>query len=132
VIDEIWLSPNVHVISGAVVVLSTLAALVMSAMFAWRERDLSPAAHATLVVAQVALMVQALVGIKLLDQGLGSLQLFIHYVGGLGPLLFFFVYYWLPSSWRRKRWTSVTVTGAAFLFAIMAFGIGASYVPGGI
>jgi len=132
VIDEIWLSPNVHVVSGAVVVLATLAALVVSTVFAWRERDLSPAAHTTLVVAQVTLMVQALVGIKLLDQGLGTLQLFIHYVGGLGPLLFFFVYYWLPSTWRRKRWTSVAVTGSAFLFAVMAFGIGASYVPGGI
>lgn len=127
-IDSIWVPPSVHVTSGMVVLLATLAALVVSALFAWRNRHLSPAAHAVLIVAQLALMVQAVIGIKLLDQGLGPLQLFIHYLGGLGPLAFFLVYYWLPRAVRLKRWTALAVTSSAFLFAVMAFGIGMSYV----
>lgn len=84
-----------------------------------------------MIVAQVFLMVQALLGIKLLDQGLGPLQLYIHYVGGLAPLLFYMAYYWLPASFlRRWPWTATLVSAAAFLFAVMAFFIGRSYVPG--
>lgn len=131
-IDQVWVPPSVHVVSGVVVLVTTLAALVVSVAQAWRDRPLTPFAHATWIAAQVALMVQALIGIKLLDQGLGPRQLFVHYLGGLGPLLFYMVYFWLPSAWRRRRWTPVTVSGSAFLFAFMAFSIGASYVPGGI
>jgi len=103
---------------------------VVAILFAWRGRELGTSAHAVLIVAQVSLMVQAVIGIKLLDQGLGPLQLFIHYLGGLGPLGFFFVYYWLPRRVRLKRWTAAIVTSSAFLFAVMAFGIGMSYVAG--
>ena len=127
-LDQIWVPPSVHLVSGTFVLLATLAALVISAVFAWRNRPFNAGASAMLIVAQLALMVQAVIGIKLLDQGLGPLQLFIHYLGGLGPLLFFFVYYWLPRSVRARRWTAVLVTSSAFLFAVMAFGIGQSYV----
>src|SRR5690554_2092542 len=130
-IDAIWVPSSVHLVSGTVVLLATLAALVVSVYFAWRNRPLGAGASAVLIVAQLSLMVQAVIGIKLLDQGLGPLQLFIHYLGGLGPLLFFFVYYWLPREVRRKRWTAVIVTSSAFLFAVMAFGIGQSYVASG-
>lgn len=131
-IDSIWVPPSVHLVSGMVVLLATLAAVVVSGIFAWRNRRLTRGAGAALIVAQLALMVQAVIGIKLLDQGLGPLQLFIHYLGGLGPLLFFFVYYWLPRDVRERRWTTVVVTGGAFLFAVMAFGIGQSYVASGV
>ena len=130
-IDSIWVPSSVHVVSGMVVLLATLAALIVSAYLAWRNRSLGVGASAVLIFAQLALMVQAVIGIKLLDQGLGPLQLFIHYLGGLGPLLFFFVYYWLPREVRLKRWTAVIVTSSAFLFAVMAFGIGQSYVANG-
>lgn len=130
-IDSIWVPSSVHVVSGMVVLLATLAALIVSAYLAWRNRPLGAGASAVLIFAQLALMVQAVIGIKLLDQGLGPLQLFIHYLGGLGPLLFFFVYYWLPREVRLKRWTAVIVTSSAFLFAVMAFGIGQSYVANG-
>src|SRR5690554_6737020 len=129
-IDAIWVPSSVHLISGMVVLLTTLAAVAVSGYFAWRNRPLGPGASAVLIVAQLSLMVQAVIGIKLLDQGLGPLQLFIHYLGGLGPLLFFFVWYWLPSRLRDARWTPLIVTGSAFLFALMAFGIGQSYVAG--
>lgn len=131
-IDQIVLSPVVHVAVGAAVLLTTLISLFVTGILAWRNERLSTGAHGTLIVAQIVLMVQALVGIKLLDQGLGPLQLYIHYLGGLGPLFFFLLYYWLPRHLRERRWTTVAVSGSAFLFTLMAFSIGASYVAGGI
>jgi hypothetical protein len=129
-IDAIWVPSSVHVTTGMVVLVTTLLATVVAALSALRGRPLGVGAHAVLIAAQLALMVQAVIGIKLLDQGLGPLQLFVHYLGGLGPLLFFFVCYWLPSRLRNARWTPLAVTGSAFLFALMAFGIGMSYVAG--
>ncbi len=129
-LDSIWVPPTVHVWSGTVVLAATLAAVVYTAVRGWRKRDLGLTGNAILILAQVALMVQVVIGIKLLDQGLGPLQLFIHYLGGLGPLLFFLAYYWLPGSLRTRRWTPLAVSGAAFLFSVMAFGIGMSYVAG--
>jgi len=131
-IDSIWVPPSVHLFSGMIVLLATLAAMIVTGYLAWRKRPIGAGASAVMIVAQLALMVQAVIGIKLLDQGLGPLQLFIHYLGGLGPLLFFFVYYWLPRDVRVRRWTATIVTSSAFLFAIMAFGIGQSYVASGI
>lgn len=129
-IDAIWVPPSVHVWSGTLVLLTTLAAMSVAALQGWRKRKLGSGAYAIMIAAQLALMVQAVIGIKLLDQGLGPLQLFIHYLGGLGPLLFFFVFYWLPSPVRARRWTPFAVTSSAFVFSLMAFFIGMSYVAG--
>lgn len=127
-LDQLWISPTVHIIFGALVLATTLAAFVVTAIPAWRKQSLSAGGRAALIVAQVALMVQALLGIKLLDQGFGGTQAYIHYLGGLGPLFFFLLYYWLPRGFRVRRWAAVGVSGAAFIFAIMAFGIGMSFV----
>ena len=75
-------------------------------------------------------MVQVLIGIKLLDQGLGPLQLYIHYLGGLGAFFFYLLLYWLPVRVREARWTPFSLSSLAFLFAFMAFTIGSSYVAG--
>lgn len=83
-LDSIWLPPTVHIWSGMLVLTATLAAVVYTAVRAWRRRDLGPAGNAILIFAQLTLMAQAVLGIKLLDQGLGPLQLFIHYLGGSG------------------------------------------------
>src|SRR5690606_6568112 len=80
-IDEIWVSPMVHVITGVAVLVTTLLALAVTTLLAVRDKRVSTGASLMMVAAQLALMVQALIGIKLLDQGLGPLQLFIHYVG---------------------------------------------------
>ena len=128
-IDGIWVPTAVHFATGTIVVLATLAAVIVSAIHAFRDRSLPRWANGVFIAAQVALAVQALVGIKLLDQGLGPLQLYIHYLGGLGPLFFYLLYYWLPDGFRAWRWSASLVTGAAFLFALMAFGIGESYDP---
>ena len=86
-------------------------------------------ARVLLLVAQITLMVQALIGIKLLDQGLGQLQLYIHYVGGLAPLLFLVLTYWFPATdpHRQTRYRAVAAS-MAFVFAFMAFTIGEAYV----
>lgn len=130
-IDSIIVPSWVHASFGGMVLLSTLAALIWSGLRALQRKPFGKAGSALFILAQVVLMVQALIGIKLLDQGMGIFQLFIHYVGGLAPLAFFFAWYWLPPSQRSRRWTAVLVSGAAFLFAVMAFFIGQSYVASG-
>jgi heme A synthase len=131
VIDALWLPPWVHAAVGGLVLLATFVA---AALLGWRAyRGLPPGrgGHASLIAAQVILMVQALIGIKLLDQGLGPKQLYIHYVGGLAPLMFMLLFYWLPPRSQQRRWTPFGLSSAAFVFAVMAFTIGQSYVASG-
>lgn len=120
-----------HASVGGLVLIATLVAFLWSGWRALARKPLGWFGQAVFILSQAVLMIQALIGIKLLDQGLGVLQLYIHYVGGLAPLAFFLVYYWLPERLRGARWTATLVTGAAFLFAVMAFFIGQSYVASG-
>jgi hypothetical protein len=129
VIDAIWVPTSVHFLVGTLVVLTGFAALAVAAYHGVRNRPPARWAHGLFILAQLTLAAQALIGIKLLDQGLGPLQLYIHYVGGLGPLLFYLLYYWLPASFRARRWSATWVAGAAFAFALMAYYIGQSYDP---
>jgi len=46
-------------------------------------------------------MLQAAVGIKLLDQGMGVVQKYVHYLGGLGSVGLLMLFYWLPKRTRR-------------------------------
>jgi hypothetical protein len=128
-IDELALSPQVHVVVGTLVLVATLAAALVSGWQLWRAGRLSGAMPGLLIATQLVLMIQALLGIKLLDQGLGVLQLYIHYVGGLAPLFFLVLLYWLPlrNPRTRARATFGAAT-AAFIFALLAFTIGQSYV----
>ncbi len=126
-IDQIWVQPAVHLWIGVLVLLSTLLSVVVTGYFAWRKNVLNSLTHAILLLAQVSLMTQVLVGIKLLDQGLGPLQLYIHYLGGLGAFFFYLLIYWLPKTLVNKRWTAFGLSSFAFLFAFMAFTIGNIY-----
>ena len=128
-IDAIWVPTSVHFLVGTLVVLTGLAAFAAAAYHGFRNRAPARWAHGLFILAQLTLAVQALIGIKLLDQGLGPLQLYIHYVGGLGPLLFYLLYYWLPAAFRARRWSATWVTGAAFVFALRAYYVGESYDP---
>ena len=83
-IDQIWVQPAVHVWVGTAVLIATLLSLIVTATFAVRKRALDRTVYAVLLFAQVSLMAQVLVGIKLLDQGLGPLQLYIHYLRRAG------------------------------------------------
>lgn len=127
-IDAIWVPPWIHYAVGGLVLLVTFLAAAVLLWQGFRRRPVGKLGHAALIAAQIVLMIQALIGIKLLDQGLGPLQLYIHYVGGLAPLMFMLVFYWLPERQRQRRWLPSTFSSLGFVFALMAFTIGASYV----
>ena len=128
-IDNIAVSPTVHVVIGILVMVTTLAATIVTGMLAWRRTGVTPLAHWIMILAQVALIVQILIGVKLLDQGLGVMQLYIHYVGGLGAFFFFLLYYWfLPKTPTRQSRLAFAMSILAFLFAVQSYFIGQSYV----
>lgn len=128
-IDDIALSPTVHVVIGILVMVTTLAATLVTGVLAWRRTGVTPLGHWAMVAAQVVLIIQILIGVKLLDQGLGALQLYIHYVGGLGAFFFFLLYYWFqPKTPTRQGWLAFAMSFLAFLFAIQAYFIGQAYV----
>ena len=132
-IDKLFLAPSVHVMIGTLVLGLTLLTALRIGWLALRGKALTTDAHLFLIATQVILMVQALAGIKLLDQGLGVAQLFIHYVGGLAPLFFFSLLYWLPiKKITLKTRFAAAVASGAFLFALMTFTIGQAYVRGNL
>ena len=128
-IDDIWIPSSVHFAVGTAAVLTTLASLVTAAVLGFKRLPLNPFARGLFIVTQVVLATQLLIGIKLLDQGLGPLQLFVHYLGGTGTLFFLLLLYWLPARTRQARWVPTILTGLSFFFALMSFTIGESYTP---
>lgn len=128
-IDQLMLSPTIHRGMGELVMTLALVSSLVLWYLVSRQRPLNTLARGLVIAVQVAFMVQALVGIKLLDQGLGVMQLYIHYLGGLGPMLFFLLLYWFPrgEGIRESRWAALATTGA-LLFAVMTYTIGSLYV----
>jgi len=104
--------------------------LVSAVVFRVRRRQLPRWVTGLFIVTQVVVAAQLLVGIKLLDQGLGPMQLYVHYLGGTGVLFFYLLFYWLPAPMSRSGWSATVLTGLAFLFALMTFTIGEMYVAG--
>ncbi|CAM4372530.1 hypothetical protein [Deinococcus marmoris] len=141
--DEIIIQPALHNAVGGIVVLAAIATVLLN----WRglltlktagasasaSSSLGGWQNAALIAFQIALMVQALIGIKLLDQGLGTVQKYVHYLGGLGALGLMMLYYWLPK--RDARDSSVKALGltvASLAFVLMTFIIGGLYARGGL
>jgi len=130
-LSSITVSPALHMGTGALALIATLASLVAAGWLAWKNQPLSSLANRIFIVAQLMLMLQILVGVGLLDQGFGPLQVYVHYVGGMAPLVFFLGFYWLRTNDKLKEtWLATAVTGAAFLFVVMTFTIGSMYVAG--
>ncbi|HID52540.1 MAG TPA: hypothetical protein EYP41_10950 [Anaerolineae bacterium] len=130
-IDSIIVSPIVHMITGSLVLLTSLIAAFLIGRRAWKQQPISKSGRIAFIAAQLALILQLLVGVKLLDQGFGNFQLYIHYIGGMAPLAFFLLYYWKPLQDQLKQtWAATAVTTLAFVFAFMTFVIGSMYVPG--
>jgi hypothetical protein len=127
-IDNWIISSAVHVATGVVVVVSMVLATVLVVRHAVAGRPIDAAARSALLVAQIALVVQVLLGIKLLDQGQGIVQLYIHYIGGLMPLGAFLVAGWFArgdSRWSTRLLAVLLLLGT--LSAGAAFFIGRAY-----
>lgn len=129
--DEIILQPQVHLIAGMGVVLASLVAVVATGRGALSLRRFGRVEHGFFIAAQIVLMVQIMIGIKLLDQGMGPLQKYVHYLGGAGALGLLILYYWLPKtseqdSARKAFWLSAI----SLVFVLLTFGVGQMYVRG--
>lgn len=129
VIDNLIVAPWVHRLNGGLAVATLLAAAAWLTRLALRRAPFDRTGQVLVGSSQVFLMVQALLGIKLLDQGMGVVQLYIHYVGGLLPLGLFLVLGWVrfADPVRRARVLAVAVD-VSLVAAVMAFAIGQAYV----
>ena len=131
-IDNTIVDPEVHLVWGVVVLVTMVVAAVWLVVLAVRGRTVTRGPRLALIGAQVALMVQVLLGIKLLDQGMGVVQLYIHYVGGALPLGLFLAAGWVDWRSDRTRTRALAVlTSLGLLSATMAFFIGRAYVESG-
>ena len=127
-IDNWIVSSSVHVATGAVVVVSMVVATVLVTRHALAGRPVDRSTKLILLVAQIALIMQALLGIKLLDQGQGIVQLYIHYIGGLLPLGLFLIAGWFArgdSAWSSRVLALLVLIGT--VSAVAAFFIGRAY-----
>ena len=130
-IDRIVVPPSIHIGAGGVLFLVAAVALVLTALEARRRHPLSRTTVAVLAVLQLLLLVQTLIGIKLLDQGHGVGQLYIHYVGGFAPIGFYLALAWLPARdqvWRT--YATAAVTALTFVFVLLTLAVGSMYVNG--
>ena len=130
-IDSIAVAPNVHMMTGSLVLVMAVAFLAMTGWAWWKKLAWHRGLSIVLIGFQLSVMLQVLVGIKLLDQGSGPLQLFIHYLGGLAPLGFCLLLYWLPSTSDSKKVRRALIASiASLIFVVLTFAVGSMYVPG--
>lgn len=131
-LDNYVIDSAVHVTVGVIVLLTMAACAVQLVRLALAGRPVDRLGRVLLAAAQIALAVQALLGIKLLDQGQGVVQLYIHYIGGLTPLGLFLAAGWF--AWRseaRRTRVLAALTTLGLLSAFMAFTIGQEYANRG-
>ena len=131
-IDNYVVDSSVHVTVGVIVLLTMAACTFQLVRLALAGKPVDRLARVLLATAQISLAAQALLGIKLLDQGQGVVQLYIHYIGGLAPLGFFLAAGWF--SWRseaRRTKVLAALTTLGLLSAGMAFTIGQQYANRG-
>lgn len=131
-LDNLIVAPGVHRSVGILVLVSLLAATAWAGWLAVTKRPWDRTATVLMAVSQLVLMAQALLGIKLLDQGMGIFQLYIHYLGGLVPLGLYLVLGWFPFKDPVIRARVVSIAMAVGLVSAgMAFVIGQAFVNSG-
>lgn len=127
-IDNLVIDSSVHVVIGALVLLTMLAATIATGRDALAGRSISGPSRMLLALAQAVLLVQVLIGIKLLDQGQGIVQLYIHYVGGALPLGMYLIAGWFAfSNPATKARVIATLTAVGLVSVTMAFFIGREF-----
>ncbi len=127
-LDNIIIDSSAHLVTGVVVVVTMTLATGLIGRHAIQGEAIGRPAALAIVAAQLALTVQLLLGIKLLDQGQGIVQLYIHYIGGLVPLGAFLVGGWVArgDSVRSSRILAALLL-VGYVSALMAFLIGRAY-----
>lgn len=127
-IDNYIIEPDVHRIVGIIVLVAFAVLTAWLIKLALRREPYDTPALALTIAAQVVLAVQVLLGIKLLDQGMGIFQLYIHYVGGLLPLAIFLGLSWFSfrDPVRKARVLAVAVV-ISLLIVGMTFFIGEQF-----
>ncbi len=129
VIDNLIVQPSVHRLNGGLAVGALLATASWLTLRALRREPFDGTSQVLIALSQVFLMIQALLGVKLLDQGMGVVQLYIHYVGGLLPLGLFLVLSWVRfHDPVRKTRVLAAVVDVSLASAAMAYFIGQAYV----
>ncbi|RJF73062.1 hypothetical protein D3875_17450 [Deinococcus cavernae] len=126
--DEFIIQPALHSAVGGITLLTALVTTVLT-WVAFRKNTMTKTTYAALIALQVVLMLQAAIGIKLLDQGMGVIQKYVHYLGGLGSVGLLMLFFWLPrrseaSQARNAAW----LTTASLVFIAMTFFIGQVFV----
>jgi hypothetical protein len=129
-IDSIIVPPSVHITAAIALVAVSLAATLMVALAALRSRPLSPLAQGLMILTQIMLLVQLLIGVKLLDQGMGTIQLYVHYMGGILPIALFLAMRWLPNFERYQARISAAVMVVTLASVVMTATIGSAFVRG--
>ncbi len=127
-IDNYIIPSSAHLWTGVVVLVTMTILTVLVARHAARNEPVGRATYLALFSATVALAAQILLGIKLLDQGQGIRQLYIHYVGGMIPMGAFLAAGWFArgDTGRSSRILAVLVA-VGYVSALMAFFIGRSF-----
>lgn len=126
--DQIIVAPAVHAAVGGLTLLLALLTAGLG-LYGARRGEFGRAQAASLIALQLALLLQAAIGIKLLDQGMGALQKYVHYLGGLGAIGLVTLFYWLPrrtpaQTARNAAWLGT----AALTFVALSFFVGQFYV----
>lgn len=126
--DEFIIKPALHSAVGGMTLLTALVATVL----VWRgqqQKQFGKAQQWSLIALQVVLMLQTALGIKLLDQGMGVLQKYVHYLGGLGAIGLLMLYTWLPKqSAAEQARKAAWLTTASLVFIALTFFIGQMFV----
>lgn len=127
-LDNIIIESSVHVVVGSLVLLSLAACTFWLVRRAMAGETVDSTGKALIGVTQAVLTVQILLGIKLLDQGQGWNQLYIHYIGGLVPMGAFVVGgWWIRGETPKQTRILAGLVALGLLSAVMAFTIGQSY-----
>ncbi len=130
-IDNWIISSSVHVTLGVLVLVSMTTAVGWIGWLAVQNRPIDLTGKVAVTVAQLVLALQVLVGIKLLDQGQGIVQLYIHYLGGLTPMGAFLVGgWWVRGETPRSNRILAVLVAIGWISAVMAFFIGRAYANG--